>query len=496
MRKQSISNTLRFCTLCVALLMSQLVVGQSTGSNSPLSNSVPTPRPFDPGTNTTNPSALAVQAQNPYLGSVPMSPLVPGVLPLSLHEAVTLALHANLGLLDSEQDHAQSHAARIRALSVLLPQLSAEATTAFADFPLTTIGGEKLGLPGITDSFNYQTAGLSYRQSVLDISAIHEIKASHREEEMSAVALADSRNIVVLAATSAYLQVAASQSRVKATEAEVKSSELLERLLQDRVKHEVSPEIDLLRATVTRQSAEQRLALAQVRLEKDKLGLTRIIGLQLEQEFTLTDELGFVPAPNESPEELMVQAAKDRNDLKAAAARVEYARQMVRAQSSKRLPTLALQANGGESGVNLGRVYNTYAVQGQLSVPIFTGRRIEADVASAQANFRRREAELEDLKQRTKFDVRSSLLDLKAADKSVEIAETNLKLAQQGLKQANDRFDAGVSNSLELIQAEQAVVSAEDNNIASLYGHNLAKLMLIRSTGTAEQNYMIYLGVR
>ena len=483
--------------LCAGVLLAgQFAGGQSTSSNSPLSNSMPTPRPFDPGTNTTNPSALAVQAQNPYLGSVPASPLVPGVLPLSLHEAVSRALRANLGLIDSEQDHAQSRAARIRALSVLLPQLSAEFSEAFADFPLTTIGGTKLGLPGITPAFNYQAAGLSYKQNLLDISAIHEVKASRREEEMSAAALADSRNIVVLAATSAYLQVAASQSRVKAAEAEVESSQALDNLLKDRVKHEVSPEIDSLRATVTRQNAEQRLALAQVRLEKDKLGLTRIVGLQLEQEFTLTDVLGFVPAPTESVEDLTAKATNQRDDLKAAAARVAYARQLVSAESSKRLPTLAVQANGGETGTNFGQVYNTYTVQGQMSFPIFTGRRIEADIASARATLHRREAELEDLKQRTRYDVRSSLLDLKAADKSVEIADTNLKLAQQGLTQAKDRFDAGVSNSLELIQAEQAVVSAKDNMIASIYGHNLAKLMLIRSTGTAENDYMLYLGVR
>jgi outer membrane protein TolC len=118
---------------------------QSSGSFSPLSNSIATPRPFDPGSNTTNPSALAAQAQNPYLGSVPIQPLVPGILPLSLHDAVALALRANLGLVDSEQDHAQSRALRMRALSALLPHLSADATQAVQNFPLTLFGAQKTG---------------------------------------------------------------------------------------------------------------------------------------------------------------------------------------------------------------------------------------------------------------------------------------------------------------------------------------------------------------
>jgi len=485
-----------FPLVLAATFASSAASAQSTSSFSPLSNNITTPRPFDPGTNTTNPSALAVQTQNPYLGSVPTSPLVPGTLQLSLTDAVNRALRANLGLIDTEQEHAQSRAARMRALSVLLPQLSAELDGSFRNFPLNTIGGQKLGLPNMIPEYNYQTANISYRQNLVDLSAIHEVKAARAEEKSSEAALADARNIVVLASTSAYLQVLASQSRVRTAEADLASAQALEALLNDRVKREVSPEIDAIRAHVARESAEQRLALAQVRLERDKLGMTRIIGLPVEQDFALTTELGFVAAPGDSLDTLLQQATVARQDLKAAAARVEFARQQVKAQSAERLPALEVRANGGETGVNFGHAYGTYEVEGRLSLPIFTGRRIEANVLTAQATLQRREAELADLQQRTRYDVRTSLLDLRAADKSVEVAHTNLTLANEGMRQAKDRFEAGVSNSFELIQAQQAVASAEDNDIESVYAHNLAKLMLIRSVGTAEHDYTTYLGVR
>lgn len=482
--------------MATALLLSLPALGQSSSSFSPLSNSIATPRPFDPGTNTTNPSALAVQAQNPYLGSVPTRSLVPGTLELSLTEVVNRGLKANLGLIDSEQDHAQSRAARLRALSVLLPQLSAQLTENTRNFPLNTIGAQKLGLPNMIGQFNYQLASVNYKQSVVDLPAWHEVKASHAEEEVSAASLADAKNIVVLAATSGYLQVLASQSRVKTAQADFESAKALEALIKDRVTREVSPDIDAIRATVARESAEQRLALAEVRLEKDKLGLTRIIGLPVEQEFTLSTDLGFHQAPDADVETLVQQAGASRQDLKAAAARVEYAREQMKSASSQRLPSVDVRANGGEVGVNFGHAYGTYEVEGQLSLPIFTGRRIEANVQSAKAILNRREAELKDLQERTRYDVRSALLDLRAADKSVEVAQTNTRLASEGLRQAKDRFEAGVSNSLELIQAQQAVAAAEDNDIESIYAHNLAKLMLVRSLGTAEREYTIYLGVR
>ena len=60
--------------------------------------------------------------------------------------------------------------------------------------------------------------------------------------------------------------------------------------------------------------------------------------------------------------------------------------------------------------------------------------------------------------------------------------------------QAQDRFDVGLANALELMQAQQAIAEAENNYISSLYAHNLAKLMLIRSTGTAERDLQAYMG--
>ncbi len=480
----------------VALASNITLCAQSSGSFAPLSNTISTPRPFDPGSNTTNPSALAVQAQNPFLGSVPLQPLVPGVMKLSLHDAIALALKANLGLVDSEQDHAQSRALRMRALSALLPQLSVDAVQSFRNFPVNTIGGQKLGLPNMIPMYSYQSAHINYSQDVLDMTAIHEVKAAGDEERVSEASLADARNIVVLAASSGYLEVVAGQSRVTAAQAERNSAAALDTLVKDRVRREVSPEIDAIRAHVAYETADQRLTLAKVRFERDKLALTRIIGLQPEQEVALADSISFLPQPEITIDDLVTEAQRERDDLKAAAARVAMARQQVSARNAERLPVVDLHAYGGGAGVNIGSFYGDYEVAGRVSVPIFTGRKIESDIAATRAVLKRRQAEFEDLKARVKYDVRSAYLDLEASSKSVDVARGNLTLADEGLKQSKDRFDAGVANSLELIQAQQAVADAIDNNIASIFAHNLAKLMLIRATGTALQDYPTYLGVK
>ena len=92
----------------------------------PLGYSVATPRPISPAEGTTTPSAQATQRQNPYLGSVP-SKNTGTKLELSLKGAIERGLRYNLGLIESNQASADVRSERLRALSALLPQLSATA---------------------------------------------------------------------------------------------------------------------------------------------------------------------------------------------------------------------------------------------------------------------------------------------------------------------------------------------------------------------------------
>ncbi len=482
------TSTLRRIGLLCALAI------RADAQSSPLAYTVNTPRPLDPALNSTNPSTIATQSQNPFLGSVPQGPVEPGVLQLSLDDAIQRALKANLGLIASQQEDEQAKAARLRALSKLLPQISAQSGQHWETLSLNTIGGHKLGLPPTVGPFAFETAGLSFSQNVLNLSARHEIRASREELHASEALTEDARNIVALPAASAYALVAASASRMAEAKARLDSAITFDALMANRVRQELSPELDSIRARVIRQTAEQSLELATIRLEKDKLALTRIIGLHVEQQFTLNDALPYVAAPVQSLAERVQEAAKHRADLKAAEARVKVAEEHVRAQLAERMPAVGVHAAYGGAGTDPAHFYQTYAVAATVEVPLFTGRRIEANVADARAVLRRRQAEAADLRARVGFDIRTALLDLQGAQKSVDVAQENIALAKRGHTHASDRFEAGVSNALELVQAEEAVAQAKDNYIASVTAYNLAKLALIRAMGTAEQSLPEYLG--
>jgi outer membrane protein TolC len=128
-----------------------------------------------------------------------------------------------------------------------------------------------------------------------------------------------------------------------------------------------------------------------------------------------------------------------------------------------------------------------------LNIPIFEGGHTHSDVLEAEATLRQSRQQLENLRGQIDYEVRSARLDLVSAAEQVEVARSSVDLASQTLDQAKDRFSAGVTDSLEVVQAQEALVSAKENYISSLYSHNIAKISLAKAVGFAEEGVKQYL---
>jgi outer membrane protein TolC len=135
-------------------------------------------------------------------------------------------------------------------------------------------------------------------------------------------------------------------------------------------------------------------------------------------------------------------------------------------------------------------------VSGNVSVPIYTGGRIRADIEQARADLARKQAEYEDLKGRIAYDVRVAWLDISASESSVNVANGNQALAERALTQSEDRFANGVANFLEVVQAQETVAAAGDNYIESLYSFNVAAISLARAMGGADTRIRQFLGAK
>jgi outer membrane protein TolC len=90
--------------------------------------------------------------------------------------------------------------------------------------------------------------------------------------------------------------------------------------------------------------------------------------------------------------------------------------------------------------------------------------------------------------------VRDALIDLKTAADQVAVARDNVDLASQTLVQARDRFAAGVTDNIEVVQAQESVANANQSLVNSIYMHNLAKVQLARAVGMTETSLKEFMG--
>jgi outer membrane protein TolC len=437
--------------------------------------------------------AQGLDISGQMLGGVPQGNPT-GTLQLSMSEAIKRGLNYNLGALLSAQSVQAAKGARILALSQLLPKANAGLTEVQQQINLAAMGFT--GFPGIKTiigPFNVFDVRASVSQPVLDFSALHTYRATSENVKAAQYSDQNAKDLVVFVCANLYLQAIAGSSRIEAMRAQVKTAQALYNLAVDQKSAGVVPGIEVLRAQVELQAQQQRLIVAEDQFAKDKLALARAIGLPLGQEFNLTDVMSFVPMATMSLDETVQRAYKERPDYQSAQARVRIAELERKATLAKRLPAIDLSADYGDIGQRPWESHGTFNITTRVRIPIYTGRSIEGRLMEADVALSQRKAELEDMKGKIYYDVQTAFLDLKSAADRVQVAQSAIKLADEQVAQSQDRFKAGVTNNVEVVQAQEALATASENYISSLHAHNAAKLALARALGISDVEYESFL---
>src|SRR5882724_3232858 len=447
-----------------------------------------------------------VNAQNTAVtGSVPSGLASDQVLQLTLRDAVNTALRYNLGAIESGQNAQIARGQRLLALSNLLPQVSAGASENVQQVNLATFGlnGLKTGIPTVVGPFSYSSADASVSQTLFSYESIQRFRAARTAEQAAQLSYQDILDVVTLTVGNAYLQIIEADSRIKAQEAQVQNARALYDRAVDQVQAGTAPRIEATRTEVQLHTEEYNLSIARNNFQVAKLALGRAIGLPLGQQFELADTLPYSDTSSLSVDEALQVAFKSRSDFRSALSSQKAAAQTLSATKGERYPVVAVNGDYGDIGPTFGHSHGDFTFQAGIRVPLFTGGRIKGDTTQAEAELRQRKAEAE-LRQRKAeaenvrgqidYDVRTAFLNLNAAKEQVAVAKQNVELANESLARSKDRFTSGVTDSVEVVQAEQALASANDQYITSLYNHNFAKLSLARALGVARSSYNEYLG--
>ena len=233
--------------------------------------------------------------------------------------------------------------------------------------------------------------------------------------------------------------------------------------------------------------------MARNALEKDKLALARTIGLPLGQSFTLTDKAPYAAFDEIDIEAAIREAKANRKDLAAMVEQTKAAEEQRKAATADRLPTFTFTGDYGDIGTTLAHSHGTGDATGTLSVPLFKEFALRGEAETAQAQLDTARAQLSDKGAQVDADVRDALLDIESAQKQVEVTQSSVALANEELKEAQERYANGVSDNLGVSEAQQSVAQANDQYVTSLYRHNVAKLSLARALGSGA-SYKNYLG--
>jgi len=467
-------------------------------------NAPATPAPYNPIAlaEITGTPRAAVQAgqnnyqtlsQNPYLGGVPVGKLSATLVALSLEDAVARGLKQNLGGVLATDVVTDARGQRWQALSELLPNVVTDTGFGVHQINVKAAFGLTIhGEPPIIGPFGYFDSRAYLTQSAFDWASIERARSSKAQVNSAEFSSKDAREIVVLVIVSNYLLVIADQSEVESATSQRDTAKALFQQTSDQKTAGLASAVDVLRSQLQLQSREQKLIVAQNNLAKQKLALARAVGLPPGQKFETTTRVPYRELTPSSLDEAIQGAYKARADFQSQINQVRSAELARKAATAERYPSLGVETDYGLSGVNPGSSHGTVDAAATLRIPVFQGGRVHGDVLRADASLTRERQRLEDLRAKIDEEVRDAYLDLEAAAQEVSVEKSAVTLATQTLEQSRDRFISGVTDNIEVVQAQDVLAIANDSYIASLYSHNLAKISLARAIGVAESGFAEY----
>jgi len=417
----------------------------------------------------------------------------PAELQLSLQQAVDLALapdgntRVKLALEAIKQAEARSAEARASLLPDVEGAVSEQSQTrnlkAFGfTFPNIPILG--YSIPTFVGPFDVFDARASVTQSVFDFSSIRGYQAAKAAVEAVKADNRGTRDQVTDQVARAYLTGLRAQAALDTAQANVNLSDALLKLAQSTKAAGTGTGIEVTRAEVQLANDRQQLIVAGNGVERSHLELLKVIGLKLDRRVDLSGALAYVPVPNLDPARALATARENRWELQAQQDREKSAKLSYSGVKFERLPSVAAFGDYGSSGSTLNNSVPTRTYGASLRIPIFDGGRRDARRAESASQYRQEQIRSEDLRDQIELDVRLALESLRSADAEVKAAEDGWKLSENELAQAQRRYQAGVTNSIEVTDAQTRLQRARDNRINALYSYNVARIDLGTATGT------------
>lgn len=419
--------------------------------------------------------------------------------PISVLDAMNLALQQNATILKAQNDLTASFGLIVETRAVALPQLTASGQ--YKDTEPTAI--ETIPISGFVEAHQNWNAGFQLVQTIYGGGKLMAaIKAARLTKDQ---AFAEYQTVVqdtLLDTRTAYYDALLAREQITVHEASVK---LLQNELDDqqrRYKAGTVPEFNVLRAEV--QLANERPLLIQARnsFRIAKNNLSNALGYNLPTNIwedipmQFSDKLDAAPYQVDLPSAI-ARAIETRSELIALRKTEELQKLNIINARSGYKPQLQVFAgynwfnaqyafagtSGGTPSLPLTEEFHGYNAGAQVSWDIFDGMLTRGKVIQARANYEKSKNDLADETRQIELQVRTAYSDFVEASEVLDSQKTVQAEAEEALREARARFDAGTGTQLDVLDAETSLTQARATDVQALHDYDTARAKLERAIG-------------
>jgi TolC family type I secretion outer membrane protein len=395
--------------------------------------------------------------------------------PLNLFEAVNLALCNN--------PQTREMWSNVQAQSA---QLEISKASEYPNIALNAAANRNW--PANTTAINQQSIGLSASYLLYDFGA----RSANLESAIQLLAAANATQdstlqTVFLAAVQAFYQTQAALAALDAAQISEHSAQESFAAAQARYAAGSATPADKLSAQTAYSQATLNRITAEGNLRKSQGALANVMGLDANKNVTLTNANTAVLPNNfsENIDALIEQARQRRPDLHSVVAQVKAAQANTDATRAAGKPTIALSAANNQN--NSGGINSHSSSVGiNISVPIFSGYAPTYRVRAAEAQVDAKNAQLERLRLQIALDVWTAYQNLTTATQALQTTADLLDSATQSEHVALGRYKAGMSNMLDVLNAQSALANARQQRVQATFNWNISRAALGQAMGNLD----------
>lgn len=411
------------------------------------------------------------------------------ILQLSLKESIDLALAQNYSVQIAKLRILEQEAISKQISSGYFPQITGSISQLRHRVNYFIPGFEDILFPS-SYTYNIFEGKIQLTQTIFDHSLLKSIQIARKEEEYSDRDYAAIKEAVTLKTVTLYLQALRAQALMNRIEARLEFSYAL---LNQAEQFEIAgtgSRLETARAKIQYQNENQNLSEAKTEFELAKLNLLQWIKLEQNKNIQLTDMAKYDEIISIDLNESINKAFQQRPDLLAAQIEENIIELSVQKAKRQFYPTIGVFAQLGQTGTDPSDTDYAFAIGGTITMPFYTGGNIRGQVEQAEKQLEQKRHLIEELKSQIELEIRSATISLESSVEQVRMAQKGISAAEITLELTRSRYKAGISTNVEVIDAQDMLARAHENEIRALYNYNISRANLAKAMGNIQSMYL------